>query len=69
MKPLLPLVPRVPEVEDRLRRFTEIVALLLNGLIDKGLVFQTGPADWNLTISLTTLAGLLDALGGLTGFF
>lgn len=54
------LVQRDPTQEQPLRRFTEIVADMLNSLVGQGQIIQTGPASWSIVPG---------TVGGLTGTF
>lgn len=60
----VPFVERVPDAEDRLRRFTEKVAMIVNSLLRNGSIRQTSPGVF--VIDGSAIEG--DA-AGLTGTF
>jgi hypothetical protein len=51
------LVQRDPTQEQPLRRFTEIVATIINSLVGQGELVQTGPSTWTIPGTTTGLTG------------
>src|SRR6185436_9800177 len=63
-----PFIARVPEVENRLRRFTENVSDIFNSLIAHGFIVQTGPSSYEIVNLEEVLTSPLTTKGDLWGF-
>lgn len=63
---LLTLLARDPNIPPRLRRFTDQVTGILNSMIRQGVVVQTGPLEWALSLGITeaTVTDLFAASAG-----
>lgn len=68
---LLTLLARDPAIPPRLRRFTDQVTEILNSLIRQGVVIQTSPSEWALSLGLTDEAinALFAAVAGPHDFY
>ena len=53
----LTLLQRDPTQEQPLRRFTEILATIINSLAGQGILVQTGPSEWTIASETTGLTG------------
>jgi hypothetical protein len=51
----IPLIVRIPSSDQRIRRFSEVVANIVDSLAGQGILVQTGPEDYTLAIPFQPL--------------